>query len=439
MYPLNKINMDVKNVIQRKIKGSSVSIKLLVIGFLLFLFLPATFMIQELVSERENRQDDAIHEVSSKWGQKQTIAGPILSIPYMTKGLEKYAYFSPERLDINAEVQTEVRSRGMYDVPLYSGDFKLSGNFTKPDWGALGVTENSVLWDKAFISLGIPDMKGVQERVKIDWQGESNFMNSGTKVKSLKSGTMVSINTSPEIHNYDFSLKLNLNGSTNLSFMPLGKTTNVRLKSDWINPSFMGAFLPTEHLIDEKGFEANWKVLDINRNFPQQWKETDGIYLESRMDGFGVDWYQPVDLYQQTDRSAKYAIVVIMLVFLVFFLSEVTSANRIHPLQYLMIGFALIIFYTLLLSFAEYVRFAYAYLISSTAIVSMITLYSKSVLKSWRLAMTNGTVLVFLYLFIYVLLQMDDFTLLIGSLGLFFILSAAMYSTRNINWYGVRE
>jgi len=424
-----------KNILQPSGRSGSVSMKLLVIGFLLFLFLPATFMVQELVYERQARQDDAAYEVSEKWGGQQIISGPILAIPYDNAGLNKYAYFSPELLKIDGDVKTELRTRGIYDVPLYTGDIKLSGNFSRPDFASLGIAENRVRWEQASISIGIPDMRGVTERVSLSWLGKSSAMTSGTKVQSLEYGVMSSVSAGPEISNYQFSAELKLRGSSNLSFLPVGKTTSVYLKSDWISPSFAGSFLPVEHVISAEGFEANWSVLDLNKSFPQQWKETDNLYIDPWIHGFGVNLYQPVDTYQKTERSAKYAIAVIMLVFLVFFLVEVTSDRRIHPLQYIMIGFALVIFYTLLLSFAEYVRFGLAYIIASVAVITMVTLYSKSVMQNWRLALTNGGILAFLYLFIYVLLQMEDFTLLIGSLGLFAILAAVMYVTRNIDWY----
>jgi inner membrane protein len=208
----------------------------------------------------------------------------------------------------------------------------------------------------------------------------------------------------------------------------------VNVESDWANPSFTGSFLPEDRQISADGFNSEWNILHLNRNYPQQWKGANQVVAATV---FGVDLLQPVDEYQKTMRTAKYAIMFIGLTFLTFFMIELLSGSTIHPVQYLLIGFALLIFYTLLLSISEYVTFGYAYLAASAAIVSLITIYSVSVLSDWRKAGAILGMLTMLYGYLYILLQLQDYALLMGSLGLLLVLSCVMYLTRNIDWFEI--
>jgi inner membrane protein len=423
-------------------RGGSISMKLFVIGFLLFVFFPVSFLVQGLIEERSERQVETVAEVSSKWGQGQTITGPVLTVPYTNYygGYTKYAYFLPEDLSISGDVSSELRSRGIYDVPLYEGNLKFQGSFKAPDFSDLGVSYNEVLWDQATVSVGIPDMRGVTEQLAVVWNDSSIDLEPGVKSSFFTSGVSSAVPVSDSgSQSYDFSFDLKLRGSEELYFIPLGKDTSVSITSDWISPSFDGAFLPTEHEITDAGFTASWNVLDLNTNIPRKWSNETNYYLDSVGEAFGVELYLPVDVYQKAERSAKYAMAVIGLVFLVLFLVEVVAKSRIHPMQYILIGLALCVFYTLLLSLSEYVRFGYAYLIASIAIVGMVGMFSRSVMKSRRLGLMNGGIVAILYAFIYVLLQMSDFTLLVGSVALFVILASVMYVTRKIDWYGGGE
>jgi inner membrane protein len=233
---------------------------------------------------------------------------------------------------------------------------------------------------------------------------------------------------------YSFSFDLNLNGSTGLLFSPVGEETSVQIESNWSNPSFAGGFLPSQREVDADGFRSEWNVLHLNRNFPQQWK---GANKEVASTTFGVDLLLPVDEYQKTMRTAKYAIMFIGLTFLTFFMIELLSVNSIHPVQYLLIGFALLIFYTLLLSISEYVVFGLAYLIASVAIISLITIYSYTVLSDSSKTGVVFGILSLLYGYLYILLQLQDVALLMGSIGLFLVLACVMYLTRNIDWFEI--
>ncbi|MBI2589413.1 inner membrane CreD family protein, partial [Candidatus Berkelbacteria bacterium] len=206
------------------------------------------------------------------------------------------------------------------------------------------------------------------------------------------------------------------------------------LKSNWGAPSFSGAFLPDTREITKNSFEASWKILDLNRGYPQSWLgSTYNIYSSAS----GVKLLAGVDGYDKATRSAKYALLVVVLTFLVFFFAEVFNRKKIHPIQYILVGLAMVLFYVLLISISEIAGFGAAYIISSIATVGLITLYSKSVLAHGKMALTQGSILAFLYLFIYIILQLEDYALIIGSVLLFSILAAVMYLSRKVNWYAI--
>jgi inner membrane protein len=250
-----------------------------------------------------------------------------------------------------------------------------------------------------------------------------------------------------------FECDLNLNGSTDLYFMPFGKQTNVSLTSPWATPSFTGAYLPDSRTVDAAGFRAQWKVLQYNRNYPQQGV---GAFLFRRQPGaayaegykgesvsdptaFGVRLLTPVDEYQKTMRSAKYAVMFILITFTAFFFVEILDKRRIHPIQYLLVGFAVCLFYLLLLALSEHISFNWAYLASAAAILGMITFYVRYVFQNARLTALFSGILALLYGFYFSLLQLEDYSLLLGTLGLALILGTIMYLTRKVNWYKAYE
>jgi inner membrane protein len=216
--------------------------------------------------------------------------------------------------------------------------------------------------------------------------------------------------------------------------MPVGRETTVQVGGSWGNPSFVGAYLPEERSVEPNKFLASWKVLHLNRNYPQQWT---GASVNLKESAFGIKLLMGLDEYQKTMRSAKYAIMFIVLTFLSFFMAEVLNKRIIHPIQYVLIGLALTIFYTLLLSISEQTNFNRAYLLSSAATIALIGLYTRSVLNSILAAAIITGILAVLYGFLFIVLQLQDYALLLGSIGLFLILALVMYITRNINWFAV--
>ena len=423
---------------------NSVMLKLITITVLVLLLLIPTSMITSIISEREVLNEMTVTDVSAKWANSQQINGPILTIPFtfefkkddeVVEGV-RYWHILPRELSINGQVDPEKLRRGIYEVVVYRSALELAGSFTTD----LKLAENDVKeirWDQAFLTIGISDLRGIEEDVMVKWGDQRLAVEPGSRIPDLVySGITVQLpnlgaSTSGDI---PFSFDLKLQGSQNLSFVPLGNNTEVKLTSPWDSPSFNGSFIPDSREVSGAGFAANWKVLQLNRNFPQSW--VGSAQAEKLQDAaFGVDLIMPLDDYQKSMRSAKYAVMTIVLTFLVFFLVEILNGRKIHPFQYTLVGLALSLFYVLLISISEHATFNIAYAISTCAIVGMISLYSMSVFKMPKLSMLLVATLIGIYGFLFVTLQLADFALLMGSIGLTIILAITMYFTRNINWY----
>lgn len=425
---------------------SSVGIRLIVIAVLsLLLLIPAT-MIERLIHEREMTRNSAVREVSEKWGGNQLLAGPILTVPLknhykddkgnVTTSIQ-YAHFLPDDLTIQGEVSPHIRRRGIYEAVLYNSRLKVAGSFSRPVMDDLDIHGQEIMWKDAFLSLGLTDMKGIKETIKIKWNDAALTANPGIESNDvLCSGVSTKVELNESGKSNTFSFDVNVNGSQELKFIPIGKETRVIISSSWNAPSFQGGFLPEKREVSKNGFTAEWNVLQLNRNYPQKWV---GKHYEIQHSAFGVNLLMPVDYYQKSMRTVKYALLFIGLTFMSFFVIVIEILNRkaIHPIQYLLIGFSLILFYTLLLSLSEHIPFGYSYLIASSCTVLMIAAYSKSVLSSKTIASVMFIILSVLYGFLYVLLQIEDYALLLGSIGLFVILGILMYLTRKIDWYMV--
>jgi inner membrane protein len=424
----------------------SIGARLLIIALLSLVLLIPSLMIQSLISEREGRRNEAFVEVSQKWGAQQIISGPILTVPYKAyfkntndelQTVINFAHFLPEDLTINTTMQPEIRNRGIYEIVLYNASAGFKGYFNRPDFSEWKIPQSDILWEDAFIAIGFTDMKCIKDLITIRFNNEDIPANPGVETNDvIESGMNARVHLNAEARQYNFSFSINLNGSEGLYFTPVGKLTNSQVASAWKDPSFLGEYLPDTRSVTEQGFAAHWKILHLNRNFPQKWI---GERYKINKYSFGVNLLLPVNEYQKTMRTAKYAIMFIGLTFLSFFMIELLNRKILHPIQYLLIGFALLIFYTLLLSFSEHLLFQYAYLIAAIGIITLITAYTKSVLRSNRQTLLIFGILLLLYGYLYVILQLQDFALLMGSIGLFLILAVIMFLTRKIDWFAVMK
>jgi len=342
--------------------------------------------------------------------------------------------FLPEVLDIKGTLYPELRYRGIYEAVLYNTRLTISGRFAVPqcpEWST--IPPEDILWSQATVGLSVNDMRGIRDSVSLAWDDTALLLEpmSGVSANGY-SGIGARPPGGAFRESVAFRVELDLNGSGSLNCVPLGKVTTLELSSAWPTPSFSGAFLPESRAVSDSGFSAKWKVLHLNRAFPQVWVNQEHDTWSA---AFGVDLLQPVDGYHKVERTAKYAVLFIGLTFLSFFLMEVMLRRRVHPVQYLLVGFALCLFYVLLLSLSEHTGFLAAYVVAGAAVVVLVSGYSRAVLRSARLAVLQGGLLALLYAFLYVVLQLEDYALLIGSIGLFVILGAVMYLTRNIDWY----
>ncbi|HEY4799965.1 MAG TPA: cell envelope integrity protein CreD, partial [Bacteroidia bacterium] len=332
----------------------------------------------------------------------------------------------------------EKRYRGIYDVVVYNSGLNFKGKFPSPDLVALNIPKENILYDDAFVAVGISDLRGIEDEISLQWNSDKKLMNPGIASNDVLasgiSAPVAIVKGDTEKSSYDFSFDLKLKGSQLLYFTPLGKETNINLSAGWATPSFDGAFLPAKRIVSDSSFSASWKVLHLNRNYPQSWK---GNAYEIGNSAFGVNLLTPVDNYQKSTRSVKYAIMIIILTFVVIFFIEILNHRMIHPFQYILIGLGLCIFYSLLIAISEHTSFNFSYLISCAATIGLIAAYAKSVFKDYKLVALVAGVLTILHGYIFTLIQLEDYALLMGSIGLFIVLAILMYYSRKIDWYNL--
>ncbi|PZX51975.1 cell envelope integrity protein CreD [Algoriphagus chordae] len=424
--------------------SSSTSLKLLIIGFIALILLIPQSLTTDLINERQARLEETENEVTGKWSRAQTVIGPYLSLPYhyyrevQSNGENKVikelktAYFLPDVLDINGELQAESLHRGIFDVVVYRGDIQLKADFGAIALEKLYITAEQVLWDQASFLISVSDLRGIGENPELKFNNipliSEPFTDAQTGMKGLQfPATLDSLS-----REFSFSGNLKLKGSKDFHVVPLGKTTSLKLSGNWPNPSFQGEFLPEERILTKDGFESTWKILHFNRAFGQEFTNTLPNFQES---AFGLSLKMPVDQYQQSIRTSKYAILIIILSFLALFLMETFTKTRIHPLQYTLVGFALVLYYTLLIALSEQFGFSIAYLIASLATVGLLALYSKSLFSQLKTTGIFTGILSIFYIFIFVIIKQQDYALLIGSIGLFVALAVTMFISRKIDWY----
>jgi len=418
------------------------------IAFLILALLIPTFIIMFLVNERKDRKQEVTREISNKWSAAQTITGPFLMIPYIENEtnngiavtVKKDLFLLPEQLNITGTIEPEIRYRSIYKVPVFTANpVTLSGKFVKNNLNTAGINPLSIKWNEAKLCIGITDLKGIKQQT-IKWNEQLLNMEAGLPENSIVQqgiSVLLPLDTSFTGMENNFSVQLILQGSEKLYCTPLGSSTSVHLSSLWSNPAFDGKFLPDTEKLNSKGFEADWKISQFNRDFPKIFTGNSSVLQLVRESSFGVILLSPFDAYAQTMRSLKYAILIIALTFFAYFFTEIFQRRPVHPLQYILIGMALVIFYTLLLSISEYIRFPLAYLTASAATVLLLSWYTKSIFNKWKVVLVFASMLSALYGFIYILIQMQDYALLFGSSGLFILLAAAMYLSRKIDWYGI--
>jgi inner membrane protein len=435
----------------------------------LFLLIPGT-MIQNLIKERQERSRETVQKINEKWSRSQTLCAPLLLVPYTTTKLDKdknpfyeehTLYITPKELKIEASLTPIERHYGIYKAILYKSSIHFEGNFS--EFANIEIENSELHFDKAQIAIGITDLRGVMQIpdfkindktlettvgvVKLFSVSENVVAEDGIKYGSGDSyvsnnnisGKTLIINLKnaelsdslPQVLNFDCTMKLN--GSSAINFIPIGQNTVVTINGKWKSPSFIGSFSP-ESTIEKEQFTATWNILSFNREIPENWSDNNVDDLGDN--SFGVNLIETVDHYQQNMRSTKYALMFIVLTFIVFFFVEIFTKKPIQLFQYILVGIALVLFYSLLLSLSEQIGFSWAYLVASTATILIITIYFYSMLKQKLATLILAGIMVILYAFLYIILQIEDFALLVGSIFLFVILGVIMFVSNKV---GVRK
>lgn len=422
----------------------------------LFLMIPST-MIMYVVQERQDSRIQAEAEIGQKLGQAQTITGPIISIN--DSAVNSFTHFLPSKLEIKSEIEPEIRYRGLFKIAVYKTKINLKGSFDKLDLKQVDNIQDKISFDKSYLQIGISDMRGIKNALSINLNGKSyplkpslkannvfsSYYNSDPKYDSNPSmsnndnGVHIQLSDLKLVKNdststYNFDVNLELSGSKELKFVPIGKTTTVEMSSKWGNPSFIGDYLPIEKNVTDNNFTAKWNVLEFNRSFPQIVRNNNHNIMAK---SFGVSLLIPIDGYAQTNRAIKYSYLFVGLTFIAFFLIEVVNRLRLHPIQYLLVGFALSLFYLMLLSISEYLSFGMAYLSAFIAIVGLITFYTSYAFKNKKISLLLFSLLTLQFGYLYVLLSLEDYSLLLGSFGLFVIIATVMLVTRKLDWYSL--
>ena len=426
------------------IKGSN-TFRVFFIGFLILLLLIPMGMVEDVINQRGHLYRQANNEITASWGKEQIIAGPILSLPYLKSVLEdgiwsyvsRYEHIRPGLMRINTSIDTEVRYRGIYKVTVYTATVIIQGVFSLSQAGIEVANTSEFDFDEGFVQIPLTNRRSIKEPVRFVWDDEEIILHPRVNDQTNES-VILAAQIPPDLldknTDHSFSLELKLAGSSEIGFISSSQDTNINVDANWASPGFFGIYLPLRYTITDEDFTASWEINDLLSNMGHGGTEIIPYKWYESQPRFGVRLVQPVDTYRLVTRAAKYAVLFISLTFLVYFFTEIVGKVSLHTVQYLLVGGANCIFYLLLLSLAEHIRFNLAYFISSCASVSLIALYSVSILKSRTKALVMFILLSGLYTYLFVTLRSEAYALLIGSIGLFVILGLAMYLTRNVDW-----
>jgi inner membrane protein len=433
--------------------SESYTVKLLMITFLVLLMLIPSAWIGGIISDRQSYADEAVMDITNRWSGQQTISGPVLVLTYeqtkpsgmrnadgteiMTKET-KQLFILPETLNVQADMEAQTLSRGIFDVRVYSTAIHMDGQIQIPDLSEFGITTADIQWEKATLISGISDMRGITNNPEFTVNAErkegmpyANVPGIVDEYHPLYNGIRCILNDSSPESEIQFTLEYQINGSSSLYFTPIGNTTTVHMNGNWADPSFTGNYLPKNRSIQASDFSADWHISSFSRPFPKVWENQVPQISHST---FGIDMLTGMNDYVKISRTAKYGLLIIIFTFISLFLTEVITKTKIHPFQYTLIGGALVIYYTLLLSISEQFGYDIAYLIASVSTTVLISLYAWS-FSSKKVAALLAFLLMIFYAFIFTITRQEDFALLLGSIGLFLVIAILMFVTRKVKWY----
>lgn len=424
---------------------NSATFKVFSIGFLALLMLIPLAHVNGLVHERAQRADAAASTIAQRWGGEQVVGGPVLVVPVrerVQRDKEIHVvtvreFILPDRLQISGRLVPELRRYGIYDTPVHTATLQLEGEFLGSDLMAIDCSDCEPQWALAELRLPVTDVRGIREITDVGMHGRDvRFGPDNGGVAGIAAVSSAFPLAEPEAASrLPFSMSITVAGTRSLGFLPMARQSDASIAAAWPDPGFDGAFLPVTRDVNAEGFQARWKVLDFNRSIPQHWRDNDGPSSMLANSRFGVSLVQPAATYQQNTRAGKYGLLFIGLTFVAFFLFEVLRRWRVHPVQYLLVGIALCLFYVVLLALSEQLGFAAAYLCAATAVVGMVGGYAIAITRSRKAGGLLGLLLALVYALLYALIVSEDYALLTGSAGLVVVLALVMYLTRRVDWY----
>lgn len=425
--------------------------KTIMVCLLALILLIPLGMIQSKISERQYLQQQVQHDIARSASGPQTISGPFLVVRYkllerrtvkdssgsertITESSIQDAVVMPRTLKISGDADVESRSRGIYQARLFNLHSKISGAFVVPKGYGINKSLGDIAPIAAFFVMKVSDSRGLRNVPILTLNGSKYEFSPGSEGLP-GNGIHVPLPalTSEESHTLNFDIPLELQGMTTLAVTPSGNTTEMALKSTWPHPSFGGSYLPLSRTVNEQGFSAHWLVTNLARNSAG----TEG--QQPGMENFSVDFIDPVNVYLLSERAVKYGVLFVVLVFTAFFMFEVLRSLRIHPMQYMLVGLALAMFFMLIISLSEHMPFIAAYMVSGAACSALIGTYMAGVLKARKPAIAFAGGIALLYAVLYGVLQSEDNALLMGTLLMFTALAAVMLLTRKMDWYGLNQ
>ena len=429
----------------------------------LLLLIPMTF-INSVVRDRIRYQNEAISSIIEPVGDSANIQGVVIAIPYLEKFIDsdtkeigytrKYIFYMPNEYNVTGDVEVTSLSRGIFKAPIFNSKLNITGRFDKYNDEIYNLDKNNtiILYDEAMIILGIGNKKNLMKlpNILINNNEELKYYekNINIDLNMFNNKFLYTISRDNILNGFDFNITMDIQGENSLIITPLASENTFKISSKWKDPSFTGGFLPTKREVNNNGFNAEWNIASFNTSFTKYWTSDENSnrlnnidnnqYYTSNQESNNVliSFLLLNDNYQKTSRSVKYAILFIFIPFFVLFLCEVLSKKRIHPVQYILIGIANAIFYLLLLAISEHINFNISYFISALMVTALTSIYIGYIIKSPKYTISMAIVEALIYIFLFGILQLTDYALLMGTLGLFAVIALAMYFTRNVDWYG---
>lgn len=403
---------------------------------MMMLLIPVTW-IESIIYERQNLKHEATQQISNSWGQAQTLSSPVICIPYKDKNGYSYkAFFTPNQTKFDNKMDSEIRKLGIFNSVVYTHHTRISSKF---DFNNLPLlSKREYLIKEAKLILSISDSKKISSTLSCKSDNQDLKLLPSQEYMANFGNTLICPIDLSNQKNPNFEFNFSLRGSNSIAYKCIGEDTDVNVKANWPSPSFIKASLPVTKTINNDGFTSNWKLNYLNTNSPKNWNENEFI-LKDQKEDIIIDLIEPTNHYSMNLRTIKYAILVICLCFFSIIIFEVFKKINLHPIQYLLVGLELTIFYLLLVSLTEHIPFRVSYFISALSVILIITIYIHSYAKNMKLSLIFGATQLFLFTYIYVLLNLEDFALLIGAIGLFIILSSFMILSRKINWYQLQN